>query len=126
MQKHSKRQQAQTEIELRPDGWEQFRAAVTAAAKGGPKHRLARKKSATKTSGTKYLFDVPIVRTENVQLWHEYWDRKKPTLRAKKANRDASLGQMTQVRARNAQEAKRVAEKETPGFTAVGTPTRHR
>ena len=27
------------EIELRPDGWERFRAAVHAAAKSGPKHR---------------------------------------------------------------------------------------
>jgi hypothetical protein len=26
-------------IELRPDGWERFRAAVHAAAKSGPKHR---------------------------------------------------------------------------------------
>jgi hypothetical protein len=26
-------------IELRADGWERFRAAVHAAAKGGPKHR---------------------------------------------------------------------------------------
>lgn len=27
------------EIELRPDGWDRFRAAVHAAAKSGPKHR---------------------------------------------------------------------------------------
>jgi hypothetical protein len=27
------------EIELRPDGWERFKAAVHAAAKSGPKHR---------------------------------------------------------------------------------------
>jgi hypothetical protein len=27
------------EIELRPDGWDRFRAAVRAAAKSGPKHR---------------------------------------------------------------------------------------
>jgi hypothetical protein len=26
-------------IELRPDGWDRFRAAVRAAAKSGPKHR---------------------------------------------------------------------------------------
>jgi hypothetical protein len=27
------------ELELRPDGWERFDRAVTAAAKSGPKHR---------------------------------------------------------------------------------------
>lgn len=26
-------------VELRPDGWDRFRAAVHAAAKSGPKHR---------------------------------------------------------------------------------------
>jgi hypothetical protein len=31
-------------IELRPDGWERFRRAVTAAAKGGPKHRSSKEK----------------------------------------------------------------------------------
>ena len=29
------------EIELRPDGWARFEAAVGAAAKSGPKHRIA-------------------------------------------------------------------------------------
>jgi len=33
-------------IELRPDGWERFNRAVTAAAKSGPKHRVAKKKKA--------------------------------------------------------------------------------
>jgi RNA:NAD 2'-phosphotransferase (TPT1/KptA family) len=31
------------EIELRPDGWERFDRAVTAAAKSGPKHRATKK-----------------------------------------------------------------------------------
>jgi hypothetical protein len=35
---------AEPQIELRPDGWERFRTAVTAAAKSGPKHRSAEKK----------------------------------------------------------------------------------
>ncbi len=30
-------------IELRPDGWERFRQAVHAAAKSGPKHKVAPK-----------------------------------------------------------------------------------
>ena len=30
-------------IELRPDGWERFRSAVHAAAKSGPKHKVAPK-----------------------------------------------------------------------------------
>jgi hypothetical protein len=29
----------ESKIELRPDGWERFMTAVTAAAKSGPKHR---------------------------------------------------------------------------------------
>jgi hypothetical protein len=32
------------DLELRPDGWERFGRAVTAAAKSGPKHRVAAKK----------------------------------------------------------------------------------
>jgi hypothetical protein len=31
-------------VELRPDGWERFDRAVTAAVKSGPKHRVAEKK----------------------------------------------------------------------------------
>jgi hypothetical protein len=30
------------QVELRPDGWERFRVAVSAAAKSGPKHRTAK------------------------------------------------------------------------------------
>jgi len=35
------------ELELRPDGWERFDRAVTAAVKSGPKHRVAEKKKKT-------------------------------------------------------------------------------
>jgi hypothetical protein len=35
-----------TEIELRPDGWERFDRAITAAVKSGPKHRVAKKPKA--------------------------------------------------------------------------------
>jgi hypothetical protein len=31
------------EIELRSDGWERFKTAVSAAAKSGPKHRQMKK-----------------------------------------------------------------------------------
>jgi hypothetical protein len=31
------------DLELRPDGWERFGRAVTAAAKSGPKHRATKK-----------------------------------------------------------------------------------
>jgi len=30
------------EVELRPDGWQQFERAVDAAVKSGPKHRIAK------------------------------------------------------------------------------------
>jgi hypothetical protein len=33
------------DMELRPDGWERFDRAVTAAAKSGPKHRTKPAKS---------------------------------------------------------------------------------
>jgi len=38
------------DVELRPDGWQQFERAVDAAVKGGPMHRLAKptKRSARK------------------------------------------------------------------------------
>jgi hypothetical protein len=35
---------AKTVIELRPDGWERFRRAITAAAKSGPRHRSSKEK----------------------------------------------------------------------------------
>jgi hypothetical protein len=41
-------------IELRPDGWDRFRAAVHAAAKSGPKHRApepAKKSVVVKVKG---------------------------------------------------------------------------
>lgn len=36
------------DIELRPDGWEQFERAVDAAVKGGPRHRPAKQRPASK------------------------------------------------------------------------------
>jgi len=40
-----------TDLELRPDGWERFNRAVTAAVKSGPKHREKSKaKKAEKTN----------------------------------------------------------------------------
>jgi hypothetical protein len=38
-----KREPKDTEIELRPDGWERFGKAVDAAVKSGPKHRPPRR-----------------------------------------------------------------------------------
>jgi hypothetical protein len=38
----------ESDVELRPDGWERFDRAVTAAAKSGPKHRVAEKKKKAK------------------------------------------------------------------------------
>jgi hypothetical protein len=35
-------------VELRPDGWDRFKAAVIAAVKSGPKPRPAKKKKAAK------------------------------------------------------------------------------
>jgi hypothetical protein len=32
------------DVELRPDGWERFKRAVSAAAKSGPKHRHTKQK----------------------------------------------------------------------------------
>jgi hypothetical protein len=39
----SKKSSELSEVELRPDGWERFDRAVTAAAKSGPKHRQSDK-----------------------------------------------------------------------------------
>jgi hypothetical protein len=36
-----------TDIELRLDGWERFQRAVSAAVKGGPKHRSEKSKAKT-------------------------------------------------------------------------------
>ncbi len=41
MKASSETRQDASEIELRPDGWERFRQAVHAAAKSGPKHKIA-------------------------------------------------------------------------------------
>ncbi len=47
MAKAKTAEKTRAEVELRPDGWERFRLAVSAAAKSGPKH-LTTKKSARK------------------------------------------------------------------------------
>jgi len=46
-------QTALDKVELRPDGWDRFRAAVHAAAKSGPKHRPPKnaKESVVKDTG---------------------------------------------------------------------------
>jgi hypothetical protein len=41
------------EIELRPDGWDRFKVAVSAAAKAGPMHRPAKKQAKKSKSGSK-------------------------------------------------------------------------
>ncbi len=43
-----KRPKSISEIELRPDGWARFEAAVDAAIKSGPKHRTTPKKTSIK------------------------------------------------------------------------------
>ncbi len=40
--------QIEAEVELRPDGWERFEAAIGAAVKSGPQHRTATARSAAK------------------------------------------------------------------------------
>lgn len=40
--KRKTRQEPSEQIELRPDGWERFKRAVSAAAKVGPKPRKAK------------------------------------------------------------------------------------
>ena len=47
-----KRSKSASEVELRPDGWGRFEAAVGAAVKRGPQHRAARPsaKKAQKTA----------------------------------------------------------------------------
>jgi hypothetical protein len=37
-------------VELRPDGWQQFERAVDAAVKSGPKHRSAKAKPEKRTA----------------------------------------------------------------------------
>ena len=64
-------------------------------------------------------YSVPIVKRELRALWSEYWDRKEPTKRAKKANRRAELGQTTLVTAKNKNEAAKKAEAENPGYIAI-------
>jgi hypothetical protein len=41
---------AEPKIELRRDGWERFKTAVTAAAKSGPKHRSSEKRPKKRTA----------------------------------------------------------------------------
>ena len=56
------------------------------------------------------MYDVPIVRTDLLSLWHEYWDGPEPTKRASLANIGGCLEQAVQIRAENATEAASLAE----------------
>ena len=64
-------------------------------------------------------YEVPIVRSELLALWHEYNDAKTPTERSKLAAADGSLGQTRIVRAASALQAAMQAERENPDYVAV-------
>jgi hypothetical protein len=64
-------------------------------------------------------YEVPIVRSELLALWHEYNDAETPTERSKLAAADGSLGQSRTVRAASALNAAIQAEQENPGYAAV-------
>jgi hypothetical protein len=67
---------------------------------------------------------VKIVREELRELWHEYWDKKPKTQRARNANRDGSLGQTTIIKARNAKEAAEIAVAQNPGYIVIPDATK--
>ena len=48
-----KRPKEMSNIELRPDGWARFEAAVGAAVKSGPKHRPVAKPKKRRVKGAK-------------------------------------------------------------------------
>lgn len=88
---------------------------VTAAGKND----LGRALASAGDQLSKATFIVPIVKKELLSQWHEYWEEKDPSARARASNKDASLGQTHTVRARNKQEAAKIAESERPGFVAI-------
>lgn len=64
-------------------------------------------------------YNVPIVEKSKLQLWHDFWDRKKSTPESVEANRDGSLGRTATVKARNKTEAAETAEAQNPGCVAI-------
>jgi hypothetical protein len=48
MSNRRKHPKSTSEVELRPDGWQRFETAISAAVKSGPQHRTGIKPSALK------------------------------------------------------------------------------
>jgi hypothetical protein len=67
----------------------------------------------------KSTYVVPIVKRDLMPLWHDYWDSKKPSKKAKKLSRDGSLGQTATVTAKNKRDAAAIAEAQNPGHAAI-------
>jgi hypothetical protein len=65
------------------------------------------------------LYDVPIVRSDFLSLWHEFWDGAEPTERARHADADGSLNRAVKVRAANATQAASIAERDNPDCVAI-------
>jgi hypothetical protein len=66
-------------------------------------------------------YSVPVVLRAQVSLWHEYWDGKAPSDRAKAANANGSLEKTIIVTAKTPSEAAAVAEHKRPGHVAIRT-----
>lgn len=64
-------------------------------------------------------YNVPIVEKDKLTLWKEFWEGKEPTQKSIDANKRAELGQSVFVKAKNKQEAKKIAEKNNPGCVAI-------
>ena len=65
------------------------------------------------------MYDVPIVRTDLLSLWNEFWDGPEPTERASQASADGSLDRAVKIRAANATQAASIAERDHPGDVAL-------
>jgi hypothetical protein len=70
------------------------------------------------------LFDVPIVKTEKLLLWNDFWKkpRKEWTDEVLKAIKDGSLGRTVQITARNRQEAASKVLSQNPDFIIPDSP----
>jgi len=64
-------------------------------------------------------YSVPIVHRDSLKLWHEFWDQPLQTQPSIDANRDGSLGQTAHIKARNKNDAAKIAENQNPGYVAI-------
>jgi hypothetical protein len=65
-------------------------------------------------------YRVEVVKAELVGLWRAYWEDDDPSARTRMESQHGSLDMAVEVEASDAEEAASTAERQNPGYIAIG------